>query len=491
MTEPGPETEPSLPSDVRETHVSVVFFVGDRVYKLKKPVALDFLDFSTRARREQACHREVELNRRLAPDVYLGVLDVLDAEGRPRDHLVEMRRMPDARRLASLVSTGVDVDQCLRETARVVAAFHSRADTSPDVAHQGRVGSVRGRWESNFVTMRPLLAPTGLDPAIAAAVETMAARYLDGRERLFEQRIADGKIRDGHGDLLADDIFCLDDGPRILDCIEFDDALRYGDVLADVAFLAMDLERLGNADLGARFLGWYREFSAETYPESLAHHYVAYRADVRAKVACLRVAQGDTAARETAGRLLHLAHDHLRRSRISLTLVGGLPGTGKSTLASGLADDRGWTVLHSDEVRKDLAGLGHTARRGDGYREGLYDERATAATYDALLTRARVLLGLGESVVLDASWTDERQRIAARALAHDTASDLVELACRTPINVARLRLEARGRAGTDASDATGVIADHMAASADPWPSATTIDTSTSPEEALAAAIARL
>ena len=127
-----------------------------------------------------------------------------------------------------------------------------------------------------------------------------ARRYLDGRGQLFAARIAHEKVRDGHGDLLADDIFCLDDGPRILDCIEFDDRLRYGDVLADVAFLAMDLERVGAADLGVRFLAWYREFAAENYPETLAQHYIAYRAHVRAKVACLRAGQGDAAASDQA-----------------------------------------------------------------------------------------------------------------------------------------------------------------------------------------------
>ena len=167
-------------------------------------------------------------------------------------------------------------------------------------------------------------------------------------------------MRDGHGDLLADDIFCLDDGPRILDCIEFDDRLRHGDVLADVAFLAMDLERVGAADLGGRFLSWYREFAAETYPESLAQHYVAYRAHVRAKVACLRASQGDTAAGDRARQLLRMTEDHLKPGPGRAHHRRRATWYGKSTLAAALADRLGWTVLRSDEVRKDLAGIGHT-----------------------------------------------------------------------------------------------------------------------------------
>ena len=147
-------------------------------------------------------------------------------------------------------------------------------------------------------------------------------------------------------------------------------------------------------DAGARFLAWYREFAGETYPETLAHHYIAYRAHVRAKVACLRVAQGDATAADDARLLLQLTSEHLLRGRVGLTLVGGLPGTGKSTLAAGLGDRLGWVVLRSDELRKDLAGVGHTTHGHDGYGEGLYDERATAATYRSLLERARALLEL-------------------------------------------------------------------------------------------------
>src|SRR5207248_5092618 len=169
------------------------------------------------------------------------------------------------------------------------------------------------------------------------------------------QRIALGAVRDGHGDLQAEDIFCLDDGPRILDCIEFDDRLRHVDVLADVAFLAMDLERLGAPEAAATFLARYREFARESYPPSLAHHYIAARAHVRCKVACLRHRQGDDGGADAARGLLDLTARHLEAARVRLVLVGGLPGTGKSTVAAALADATGWVVLRSDEVRKDVA----------------------------------------------------------------------------------------------------------------------------------------
>jgi aminoglycoside phosphotransferase family enzyme/predicted kinase len=475
------------PAAVRETHVSVLFFVGDRVYKLKKPVHLDFLDFSTREERERACRRELELNRRLAPDVYLEVLDVVGADGEPRDHLVVMRRMPEDRRLATLAVTG-RADDCVREVARVVATFHARSATSAAIAAHGSVDRVRANWESGFATVEPFVGSV-LDHETARDVEARARRYLRGRARLFGARIAEEKVRDGHGDLLADDVFCLDDGPRILDCIEFDDHLRYGDVLADVAFLAMDLERVAGATIGSRFLAWYREFAAETYPETLAHHYIAYRAHVRAKVACLRSAQGDREAIDAARHLLTMARDHLVAGRVALLVVGGLPGTGKSTLAAGLAERLGWTLLRSDEVRKDLAGVGHTERPGAGYREGIYGADLTHSTYEELLARARSLLELGEPTILDASWADSRWRAGAGAVAQETSSDLIELRCELDAATAAGRLAERARAGDDASDATGPVAARMAADFHPWPDATVIDTSASRRSVLDAAFA--
>jgi aminoglycoside phosphotransferase family enzyme/predicted kinase len=470
-------------AEMRETHISLVVMVGDRVYKLKKPVRLDFVDLSTREARERICRREVELNRRLAPDVYLGVADVVGPDGKVCDHLVVMRRMPNSRRLSTLVRSGAGVDDDVRKIARLVASFHSRAETAPEIASAGRVEALRGKWEATFATVEPF-AGSVLARDVEEHVRRLARRYLDGRAALFERRIADGKVIDGHGDLLADDIFCLEDSPRILDCVEFDDELRYGDVLADVSFLAMDLERIGAADLGARFLAWYRELAAETYPSTLAHHYVAFRAHIRAMVACLRAGQGDDGAAGEARRLLEIARDHLERGQIALVLVGGLPGTGKSTLAAGLADRFGWNVLRSDEIRKDLAGVAHTDRKEAAFREDLYSPEATVTTYREMLERARRLLELGEPVVLDASWTDARQRASAAAVARETSSEHVEIECVAPADVAAERLGSRTRIGADVSDATPEVAAAMRAAADPWPGVASIVTTAPPHVTL-------
>jgi len=463
------------PAAIAETHISVLVSIGERVYKLKKPVSFGFADFSDRTLRERACHREVELNRRLAPDVYLGVADVLGEDGTACDHLVVMRRMPADRRLAHLVREGRGVDDVLADIARRLAAFHAAAATSEEIAAAGRRDAVRAVWEASFEELAPFTGPV-LDADACRRVERLVRRYLAGRAPLFDHRITLGAVRDGHGDLQAEDIFCLDDGPRILDCIEFNDRLRHGDVVADVAFLAMDLERLGAPDAAARFLARYREFAGETYPRSLADHYVAARAHVRCKVACFRHAQGDADAAGVARALLDLAARHLEAARVRLVLVGGLPGTGKSTVAAALADATGWSVLRSDEVRKDLAGLGHATPAPAAPDEGLYRPAVTDATYAELLRRATTALGLGESVILDASWSSDRHRQSAAAVADATASDLVELRCTAPSAVTEQRILHRLARGGNPSDATPAVAAAMATRFDPWPASSTIDT---------------
>jgi len=225
-----------------------VFLVGALAYELKKPVCTAFLDFSTRQQRLEACRREVKLNQRLAPDVYLGVTEVTGVDGRPCDHLVVMHRMPEDRRLATLLDAGALLDDPVRQLARMLAAFHAGARRASEITAEGGRDALRARWVDNFAELRRF-HETVLDGALMVELERLALDFLDGRESLLASRQRAGRIVDGHGDLLTGDIFCLDDGPRVLDCLEFDDRLRYLDGLDDAAFLAMDLEYRGAAEL--------------------------------------------------------------------------------------------------------------------------------------------------------------------------------------------------------------------------------------------------
>lgn len=464
--------------EVVETHSAVLIFAGDRVYKAKKAVDLGFLDFSDVDQRRRACEDEVALNRRLAPDAYLGTAHVVDDDGTTFEHLVVMRRMPPERRLSACVRRGEDVGDALAEIAHRVAVLHDL--TGPDARHDRLAtrDAVRARWEAGFDQIRDTEA-VDHDRDRDDRIEELVERYLAGREPLFDHRIRRGRIRDGHGDLLAEDIFLLDEGPQILDCLEFSEDLRWGDVLADVAFLAMDLERLGHPELGRRFLELHREHSADAWPDSLAHHYIAYRAHVRAKVGLLRAAQEGVPLDADTDRLFDLALRHLEAGRVRLVVVGGAPGTGKSTLATELGDALGAVVLRSDEVR----------RRAD--LPSGYDPEAVAAAYRRTLDDARRLLGRGESVVLDATFGDARWREAARDLAVETSSELAELRCCLPESLAAERIARRRAVGTDASEATVAVGQLLADRFEPWPEAIELDTSAQPDQVAASARAAL
>lgn len=460
-----------------ETHSAVVYFAGDRAYKLKRPVNLGFLDFSTREARAAACARETELNRRFAPDVYLGTADIRGPDGQVCDHLVVMRRMPAARRLSTLVRSRAPVSAPLRQVARMIAAQHAQAARGPQVAEQGSRDALRRRWADSIDQTRQLLrrpaARELLLPDVLDETERLALRFLAGRAPLFEARIRDGRIVDGHGDLLADDIFCLDDGPRILDCLDFDDRLRWLDGLDDAAFLGMDLERLGVPALAEQFMAAYANYSEDPAPGSLRHHYVAYRALVRTKIACLRAVQDDPVAGLEAHHLAEVTMRHLRAGRVTLVLIGGLPGTGKSALADTVAGRLGFTVLNSDRIRKELAGLPAETSARVRFGDGIYTAEWTRRTYAELLHRAAVLLARGKSVIADASFISAQQRAEAAAAADDACADLVELCCIASRDLAARRISTRTGGVSDADEA---IARQMEAIVEPWPDAVVIDT---------------
>jgi hypothetical protein len=484
------ESVKSLTPAVVSTHISYLFFVGDRVYKVKRPVSFPFLDLSTASKRLDDCEREVRLNRRLAPDVYLGVGRFTGPD--LDEPVVVMRRLPADRKLSRLADTAA-APEAVRAVAHRLAAFHTTAESSVAIDEGGSQRAIRERWLANVSeTHRFVGGP--LTAKRHGTIRDLALRYVEGRDALFSSRIAQGRIRDAHGDLLADDIFCLDDGPRILDCLEFDDRLRHIDVIEDCASLATDLERLGRPDLADRFVADYKEFTNDRPPPSLFHHYAAYRALVRAKVACLREEQGDPAARDEARLLFSLSENHLARAAVHLVMVGGLPGTGKTTIAETLAEEQGWAVVSSDRIRKELTGVPLQAAER-GYRAGIYESRITAATYEEMLRRADRILSMGGSVILDASWGDRKLRTRARRLAARTSSDLSELRCSVPLQQAIARIASRSTDPTNLSDATTEVARKMAAAFAPWPEAITIDTTrplgTSSDLALAIAAGRI
>ncbi len=477
---PVPSESAYQPPQVHETHTGIVVLVGDRAYKAKKPVRTEFLDFSSPDRRERACRHELALNRRLAPDSYLGIGNFSGPCGEPGEPVLVMRRYPDSARLAERVRRGEPVAEALNQIAAALARFHGAADRGPQIDGFGTAASVTARWQRNLAELRRLaVAP----PDLLDEIDQLAMTFLSGRALLFTGRIAQRRIVDGHADLLADDIFCLPDGPVLLDCLDFDDRLRYLDGIDDAAFLAMDLEFLGRQDLADHFLDRYRDFAGDPAPAALRHFYIAYRAMVRAKTDFLCFAQGRTGAAAAAARHLDIALRHLRAAAVRLILIGGGPGTGKTTLARRLAERADAQVISTDDVRRQLRRSGAISGDPGVLGAGLYRTENVAAVYDAVLQRAQLLLRRGESVILDGTWGAERQRLRARELAGVVSASLTEFVCTAPQHTAAHRIETR-ISGT--SDATPRIAAALGGG-DEWPEAHRLDTSRPPEETVAEA----
>lgn len=458
--------------ELHETHTGLVVLAGDRAYKAKKPVVTDFLDFGTRERRERACLREIELNRRLAADSYLGLAHLVGPADGPGEPVIEMRRYPDAERLATMVARGQPAKGHLDGIAKQLAQLHADSPHNEEISAAGRDTVVVARWEQNLAELSRRAAALDAVGSIAL-IGRLFRQYVDGRTGLFEQRINQRRIVDGHGDLQAGDIFCTADGPVILDCLEFDDQLRYVDGIDDAAFLAMDLQFRGAGALADHFLAAYRLAAGDVAPPSLAYFYAAYRAIVRAKVDCIRMEQGDVVARSDALRHLELAIKNLRTATVRLILVGGAPGTGKSTVSRALAETIAAQVISSDDVRAELCGAGRLSGSAGQYGTGRYSPEQVELVYREMLNRAGLLLAQGRSVILDATWRDTDARRRARALGRDHRCPTVEMECSAPLGIAQERI--RNRRDTT-SEVTTEIAAALAQENSSWPEAHRIDT---------------
>jgi uncharacterized protein len=466
-----PSVYPHRPASVEmlQTHISYIFLAGDVVYKVKKPVDLDFLDFTTLEKRRHYCFREVELNRRLAPDVYLGVVEIASGEGRIRvegagqveEYAVKMRRLPGERMMDLMLARG-EVDRShIDAIIAVLVPFFENAEHGPEIESYGSAESVKFNTDENFSETRDFVS-TILAEERYRDIERFTNRFLENRA-LFERRIQEGKIRDCHGDLHSANI-CLADDVVIYDCIEFNRRFRYQDIAADVAFLAMDLDFRGSADL-ANYLA--REFSRRSGDRDLLlmlPFYKCYRAYVRGKVNGFAVSQSEQSSEDRvkdlriARRYFALAHRYTGAyHRPKVMVMFGLSGTGKSTVAEKLGRELGWPVLNTDRVRKDLAGIGTLERRGDAFGKGLYSPEMTQRTYREMVDRAGAFLEEGQSVILDGVFGKGEERIMVAEMARRMDAEPYFLLCECPEDMVRDRILARTMENDSVSDADFAI----------------------------------
>jgi uncharacterized protein len=463
------------PVERRETHISQVFLVGDRAYKLKKPLVLDFVDYGTAQRRRDMCLAEVRLNARLAPDIYLGVRavrpradggvnvdDDTDAPG-ALDFLVEMRRYDEEQTLrAAVARRGVAAGE-LAQLGRVLAAFHRDSPERIDPHGRARVLAL---IERNLGELAALPAGADTLDRLRTAGRFLRA-WISARAGLLDARAAAGRVREVHGDLRAEHVV-LRPALSVVDCVEFDPGLRTLDVADDLAFLAMDLARLGADERVAQVTQAYREAGGDYGDERLLWFYAVHRALVRAKVALIRAGQeGDPEeSRSRAARgaeLVALAGRLSWRARGPLVLVVcGAPASGKSRLAASLAADDDLPVLSSDVVRKELAGLAPQDRAP----ESAYTPEFTDRTYDELAARAVRALAASPAVVVDATFGRRRDRDALRRRVGETA-EVVFAESLVPAAVLAERARRRERDPARVSDATAVIAQRLLEAREP------------------------
>jgi hypothetical protein len=442
--------------EVEESHISKVFLTGPFVYKVKKPVALGFLDFSTLEKRRFFCEREVFLNQRLSHGVYLEVVAVtrepdgcsLNGPGERLEYAVKMRQLPRETTMQELLRRGELEPAMVRDLATVLADFYAEADAGGHIEALGSLEMVASNVEENFAQTAPFV------PGILAqkkfnhlhlAVNTFITRH----RKLFRRRRSTGRIRDCHGDLRLDHVYFLDD-IQIIDCIEFNDRFRYGDVAADLAFLAMDLDYHGCGRLGVSLIRSYAAAALDPEVFALLDFYKCYRAHVRTKVDCIRLAEGGLSVRqrwqeeEKARSYFDLAHSYAERlRRPTLWVVCGVIASGKSTIARELATRLQIRVHSSDTVRKRLFGLDPEEPDPAPYGEGIYTPAATDATYERLGFAAREELGVGNSTVLDATFVGRRHRQKIRQLAVELGASVVFVECVCPQSVLRRRLTER------------------------------------------------
>lgn len=468
-----PEAYPHPVTNVetRETHISRLYFAADRVYKVKKPIRLPFLDYTSLKSRRRFCEEEVRLNRRLADETYLGVVAITRNEdghirvggrGEVLEYAVEMRRLPARRMLDALLEVG-EVDNALldRLVERLVE-FHAAAASGPGISEHAVPSAVRALVLGNLQELEAMAcngwARDGLltTERCTHLVEWTNC-FVHANEELLQSRVANERIREGHGDLHTGNICVLDDRLVIYDCIEFRPAWRCLDVAAELAFLCMDLDLRGFFAFSRLLARRYREQANDPDLATLLPFYKVHFAAVRGKVALIQArsfSAGDERRKLAIAqgrRYLDLAVLYTMPPMLAITC--GLPGSGKSTVARELARTLHGVVVRSDVMRKELAGIPPTQRAAAADEAGIYSRQMSDATYDALLEEALRRIESGRSVVVDAAFLQMFRRAPFVAAARDRKLPFVCVVVDAAEDVVMQRLERRVDLLDEPSDA--------------------------------------
>lgn len=464
---------------VVETHISWVILTGDLAYKIKKPVDLGFLDFTRLETRRYYCWEEVRLNRRLAPELYLGAVAIrgsleaprIEGDGPLLEYAVKMREFPQdvlASRLLACDKLGSEHADAL---AAAIAGFHGTARIAAAADAFGTPDAVLAQALQNF----DQIVHCNAVPSDRKTLERLR-QWTEGehdlRNEAFAARRSGGSVRECHGDLHLGNIAMLKGRPVAFDCIEFNDNLRWIDVISEVAFLMMDFTDRGRSDLAWRFLNRYLEATGDYAGIGVLRFYLVYRALVRAKVHLLRSRQLGIPDAEQ-DRLLEAFRGYLRLAssfahdrKPALVITHGVSGSGKSTATEALAGLLGAVRARSDIERKRAYGVPSLARSGSGLASGIYAADATKLTYRRLDNIASRVLDAGFPVVVDAAFLRRADREAFRRIALAHHAPFLILGCDAPAALLRDRVARRQRSRVEASEASLTVLEHQLATRD-------------------------
>jgi len=462
-----------------ETHISWVLLTGRYAYKIKKPVDLGFLDFSTLDKRRRFCEEELRLNRRLAPELYLAVVPLtgtpddphLGSAGIPIEYAVKMIQFPQEAQLDRVLARGELKSGHIDDLAARLADFHQYAAVAGPESLSGTPERVWHPVNENFEQIRARIDETQRPP-LERLVQWSRTTFEQLRDD-FTARKRDGFVRECHGDAHLANMVLMDSRVVPFDCLEFNDNLRWIDVMNEVAFTVMDLEDRGQSAYARRLLNACLERTGDYAGLKVLRFYQVYRALVRAKVAAIRLRQAglSNVERERIGAgyrgYIELAERYTRPTQPVLMIAHGLSGTGKTTLTQALVEQLGAIRVRSDVERKRLHGLAANARSGSTLNEGLYTAEAGAHTYDRLAELARAITSAGHRVILDATFLRRAQRDRMHALAEELRVPFLILAFTASEPTLRERVVVREQTGVDASEAGLAVLEHQLASADP------------------------
>jgi aminoglycoside phosphotransferase family enzyme/predicted kinase len=446
-----------------QTHISYVALTGTYAYKIKKPVNFGFLDFSTLEKRKFFCEEELRLKTRLCPEIYLDVLPItqmdstltLNGGGTIVEYALQMKQFPQENIMTYMLQQGKISEETIDGLIMILDDFYQTQEPTPEIKQYGNLSSVKQNIDENFEQTKPMINVT-VPKEIFSYIQKEVTQFFEQRKNVFSQRIQENKIYDCHGDLHSGNIVVTENAIYIFDCIEFNERFRFCDVASDIGFLAMDLDYLNHPYISSYFIEKYVEKSKDTNVYLLLNFYKSYRAFVRGKVYGFQLNDPhiDSAVKN---QLLTSAKKYFELSRYYtqlfsldlhttnplLFLVTGLSGTGKSTVAHKIAVDYHATLINTDIVRKDTAGIDRYEQHHDQINTGLYDPKRIEKTYEQVMDSAARLLKKGQHVVLDATFQKKKYRGMAAQIAKTHHARMIRIHCICPDVVVKKRLDDR------------------------------------------------